>query len=217
MSKEIYKKQLLELLNDRIKSYHFILNKQLGEFTKKKKDGWDKFQLIFLNRNDTWEINIGMLIRKDFIEKIYHEASSFDPKYHRTTPTIGITIEKFINDGNEYRCYLSSENDVYRCVDYIERLFNDIALSFFEKYDNLSEMDRAVNVKNGDGIFSGLKYEGSLGIILAKLVINPEYDFFLHKYYAHYQKLNDGFYLPEYEKLVKILDDVVLATDLTNL
>src|ERR1700753_2794593 len=111
MNKKALKESQLELLHDLLKEYGFVLNKRQGEFTKKLKGGWDKFQLIFLNRDNGWEINFGMFIRKDAIEDIYHQASYFEPKYHKTTPSLGISIEKFINDGNEYRCYLSSEAD----------------------------------------------------------------------------------------------------------
>jgi len=206
MSKEVLKKNLLDLLRPRFKASDFTLNKELGEFVKKQKGGWEKFQLIFLNRKDTWEINLGMLIRKDVIEDIYHQASSFDKKYQKGTPTIGITVEKYINDGKEHRCYLGSEDDIERCAQYIENLFLKVAKPFFEEYDNIKAMDKAVNIKNGCSIFSGLKYEGNLGIILAKLVKNPDYDFFLEKYLNHYKTLANGFYLPEYLKLVKVLD-----------
>jgi len=208
MSKQTNKNRLLELLYDHIKQYNFVLNKQLAEFTKKQKDGWDKFHLIFLNRSEGWEINIGMLIRKDIVENIYHKASYFEPKYHKTTPTLGITVENFINDGKEYRCYLNSENDIEKCVTYIENLFIKIALPFFEKYDSLKEMDRVINIKNGESIFFGPIYGGSLGIILVKLVGNTNYSFFLEKYYNYYKNFSDGFYLPEYEKLVKVLDTI---------
>jgi hypothetical protein len=208
MSKEVLKKDLLESLRDPLEAYGFVLNKGLAEFTKKQKGGWNKFQLVFLNRKAGWEIDLGMLIRKDVIENIYHQASYFDPKYHKTTPSLGIAIEKFINDGNEYRCYLNLESDIESCADYIENLFIKVALPFFEQYDNLRKMDEAVNIKSGISIFSGLKYEGNLGIILAKLVKNPDYDFFLEKYLNYYKTLANGFYLQEYEKLVKVLDTI---------
>jgi len=208
MSIKTSKEKLLELLAPPFKAHDFVLNKQLGEFTRRRTAGWEKFQLIFLKRKDGWEINLGMLIRKDIIENIYHQASSFDPKYHKTTPTLGITVEKFRNDGNEYRFYLSSDSDIEKCTNYIEDLFIKVALPFFEQYDNLGTMDKAVNVKNGESIFSGLKYQGNLGIILAKLMKSPDYDFFLKKYYNYYKNLSCEFYLPEYEKLLKILDSL---------
>jgi hypothetical protein len=206
MRKEINKNKLLELVHDRIKKHGVRLNKRLAEFTEKQKDGWNKFQLIFLNRHKGWGINIGMLIRKNLVEDIYHQASYFAPEYHKTTPTIGITVESFINDGKKNRCYLNSENDIVTCMNYIEDLFIKIVLPFFKEYDSLEKMDEAVNIKNGISIFSGLKYEGNLGIILAKLVKNPDYTFFLKKYRDYYIHFSDGFYLPEFEKLTKVLE-----------
>ena len=198
MGKEKGKNNLLELLRERLKAHDFDLNKGLAEFTKKQKDGWNKFHLIFLNREAGWEINIGMLIRKNVVEDIYHQASYFEPKYHKTTPTLGITIEDFINDGKEYRCYLNSENDIEKCIEYIENLFIKVALPFFEEYNSLKKMDEVVNIKNGTSVFSGPIYGGNLGIILAKLVNNPDYAFFLEKYHNYYCNFCDGFYLPEY-------------------
>jgi hypothetical protein len=206
MSKGKNKSSLLELLSDRLKVYDFLLNKGLAEFTKKEPDGWSKFQLIFLNRDAGWEINIGMLIRKNIVEDIYHQASTFEPKYHKTTPTIGTAVENLINDNKKYRCYLNAEKDIEICLEYLEGLFVKIALPFFKEYSELKKVEKAVNIKNGKSIFSGLKYEGNLGIILAKLVNNPDYSFFLEKYRMHYVNFNDGYYLPEYEKLVKILE-----------
>ena len=208
MSKELNKNKILELLRDRLKVHGFILNKRLSEFTKKQKDGWDKFHLIFLNRYEGWEIDIGMLIRKNLVEDIYHKASYFEPEYHKTTPTLGITVEDFINDGKKYRCFLNSENDIEKCAKYIENLFVKVVLPFFEEYNSLKKMDEAVNIKNGTSIFSGLKYEGNLGIILAKLVKNPDYNFFLEKYRNYYIHFSNGFYLSEFEKLIKVLESL---------
>lgn len=205
MNKQNTKDVLLKLLSEQLKSYDFVLNKKDAEFVKKDQEGWLKYQLIFLNRDAGWEINLGMLIRKNIIENIYHQASYFEPKYHETTPTLGITVENFINNNKEYRCYLRSEKDIQTCLEFVMQTFTKIALPFFEKYNNIEEMDKAINIKSGNSIFSGLKYGGTLGIILAKLTKNRDYEFFLNKYWKYYADFSNGFYLPEYEKLVKVI------------
>jgi hypothetical protein len=209
MSKQKNKTRLLELLGLHLKPYGFALNKNRAEFTKREKSGWNKFQLIFLNRSAGWEIDPGMLIRQNVVEDIYHKASSYEPKYHKTTPTVGITVEKIIDDGRQHRCYLNSSEDIEECLNYIAGIFADVVLPFFVKYSTMEALDKAVNVKSGKSIFSGLKYEGSVGLILARLSKNPEYFFFLDKYRRYYIDLNDGYYLPDYERLITVLDDLI--------
>jgi hypothetical protein len=206
MEKNKLKINLLEKLSPFFKDLNFSLNKSVCEFTERCRWGWNKFHLIFLDRQYGWEINLGMLIRYHFVEDIYHKASYYEAKYHKTTPTIGISIEKFINDGKDYRCYLNSEDDIDICVNYIKTLFIKIAVPFYEKYDNLENLEEAINIENGASLFSGLKYEGNVGLILAKIVQNPNYDLLLEKYHKYYENLNDGFYLPEFKMLVKVLD-----------
>ena len=204
------KEKLLSKLEGELSQYNYKLKKSADEFIHKNKDGWFKFQLIFLERDDDWEINLGMLIRIDNIENIYHKASYFEPKYHKTTPTIGITVENYINDGNEYRFDLIKSQDIETCFNGILKLFKEIAIPFFEKYKSINEIEKAINVKEGNSIFSGIKYEGNLGIILAKLVNNPDYEFFKAKYLKYYTEDYDGFYLEEYLNIIKVLDSIVL-------
>jgi hypothetical protein len=200
------KEALLSKINNELVKYNFKLKKSLNEFTEINKDGWHKFQLIFLVRENGWEINLGMLIRKNMVEDIYHKASYFEPKYHKTTPTIGITVENYINDGSECRFDLTEEKDIEICFTGIIKLFKKIALPFFDKYEDIEAIEKAINVKEGDSIFSGIKYEGNMGIILAKLVNNPDYNFFKQKYLKYYSENYDGFYLEEFENILKILE-----------
>ena len=208
MTNRELRNSLLDLLALEVKPCDFVLNKAQAEFTNRLKDGWEKFQLIFLTRSEGWEINPGVLIRKNVVEDIYHKASYFEAKYHKTTSTIGIPLENFNNDGNMYRLTLSIESDIIPCYNRLVLLFNDVAIPFFEKYNKLEELDREVNIENRKSVFSGLKYEGNLGIILAKLVNNPHYSKLEEKYRNYYKQLANGFYLPEYEGIVEVLKSV---------
>lgn len=196
---------LLVLLAAEFEPYGFVLNKAQAEFTKRSPDGWQKFHLVFLVRSEGWEINPGMLIRKNVVEDIYHKASYFEPKYHRTTPTIGIPMADFIRDGKDYRFQLNTEADLTPDFQGLAALFKQVVLPFFGQYDSIEELDREVNIETRKSIFSGLKYEGSVGLILAKLTDNPRYNQLERKYRSHYQLLSNGFYLPEYEGVVEAL------------
>jgi hypothetical protein len=208
MTNRELRNSLLDLLALKLKPSGFVLNKAQAEFTNRLKDGWEKFHLIFLVRSEGWEINPGVLIRKNVVEDIYHKASYFEAKYHKTTPTIGIPLENFNNNGNKYRLTLASEADIIPCYHKLLVLFNNVAIPFFEKYSSLEELDREVNIENRKSVFSGPKYEGNLGIILARLTNNPHYHKLEEKYRNYYQQFSNGFYLPEYEGIVEVLKGV---------
>lgn len=195
-------------LSKELFQYNFKLNKQTSEFTREKKYGWDKFQLVFINMGSRWEVNFGLLMRIDMIENIYHEGLYYESKYHKTTPTIGITIEKYINDGNEYRLYIDTNSELDSCTDKVLQLFKSIALPFFEKYESIQKLDEAINVELGSSIFSGIKYGGNLGIILAKLNNNPSFGILENKYREYYKIFCNGFYLEEFENILKVVKKI---------
>ena len=203
---------LLVALSSELIPYGFVLNKSQAEFTRRAADGWHKFQLIFLMRSNGWEINLGLLIRKNLVESIYHQASYFEPKYHKTTPTVGLSVETLINDGQEHRFQLRTISDLTPCFEGILNLFNQVAIPFFAKYNSIEALDREVNVENRSSIFSWIN-QGSIGVILAKLVGNPKYVSLKKKYHSHYKKLSDGFYLPEYEGVVNALESRPMSID----
>jgi hypothetical protein len=195
------------VLNDLLK-YGFKLNKQTSEFTQKTTYGWNKFRLIFYNRSSGWDVDFGMVIRLNEVEKIYHMGSYFEEKYHSSTPTIGIDIGTYLNDEDNNRFFLDEDSDLNEFHIKTVKLFKEVALPFFEKYSTIQELDKAINVENGKSIFSGLKFEGSLGIILAGLSNNPKFSFFEQKYRDYYTRLAKGFYLKEYEDILKAVKNV---------
>ena len=208
MTNRELRNSLLDLLALELKPSGFVLNKAQAEFTNRMKDGWETFQLIFLMRSEGWEINPVMLLRRNLVEDIYHKASYFEAKYHKTTPTIGIALENFYNDGNGYQLTLASDIDILPCYHRLLYLFNKVAIPFFEKYSSIEELDKEVNIAHRKSIFSGPKYEGNLGIILAKLVNNPHYSKLEEKYRNYYKQLDNSFYLSEYEGVIKVLKSI---------
>ena len=202
-NKELRNALLTSLASD-LSVNGYLLNKGLEAFTKKLPDGWNRFSLTFLDY-DGWEVKPSMLIRKNLVEDIYHRTSFFEPKYHNTTPTIGISVENLLNNGSDYRFLLTEEKDIEPCRQWVLKTFFDIAEPFFTKYNSLEELDKAVNVLQGKSIFSGPKFEGNVGIILAKLVGNIHYNEFVEKYRKYYEWFSNGYYMPEYEGVLKTL------------
>ena len=199
---------LLNALDNNLRAYGFVLNKRKGTFRRKNKEGWHDFQLVFLSRSPGWEVKIGLLIRKNIVEEIYHKASFFEPKYHKETPTIGVALENYISDGHDYKFTLEKIADISHCYSEILNLFTDIAEPFFVLYNSLEKLDKAINVEQGCSIFTGIKFEGNVGVIIAKLVGNPKYEQLKNKYRKYYEKLSNGFYLSEYEGVLRVLEEL---------
>jgi hypothetical protein len=202
--------RLLLLLAAEFESYGFVLNKAQAIFTKRVPNGWQKFQLVFLVRSEGWEINPALLIRNDIVEKIYHKASYFEAKYHKTTATVGLPIEKLINNGYAYDFHnfqLHTESDLNPTFQGLITLFKEVAIPFFQQYDSLEKIDNEINKENGARLFTWTSH-GSIGLVIAKLVGNSRYDQLEKKYRKYYEQIDNGFYLPEYEGVVRIVKDL---------
>lgn len=208
--KKLLKEELLERLDNTLQKEGFKLSRSAGEFTKRKSDGWWKYQVIFLDRDYGWELNLGMLIRKNVVEEIFHEISGFGEQYKKGTPTIGITVENYLHDKNDrYRFDLQNDADIENIRRQLIGIFYDYAVPFFEKYDVIGEIEKAVNAMNVDvdnSSLTGPVFNGFKGIILAKLCNKENYRSLMRDYYEYYSNFSDGFYLPNFEKLIAYLD-----------
>ncbi len=198
---------LLALLKVEFEPYGFVLNKAKAEFTRRVPDGWQKLQLVFLVRSEGWEINPALLVRKNVVENLYHQASYFEAKYHKITPTIGLPIADFIQDGHDYRFHLNTEADLSPAFQDLVALFKQVAIPFFQQYDSLKDIEKEVNTETRKSIFPWLN-QGSVGLILAKLVASPQYDQLEKRYRSYYEQLSKGFYLSEYEGVVELLKNI---------
>lgn len=208
MSDRELRQALLNALYGQLSPIGFALNRGEASFKRRNKEGWHEFQLIFLSRRPGWDIKLGLMIRKNIVENLYHKASYFEPKYHKTTPTIGISVENYIDDGNEYCYSLYTISDITKCYFEISKVFSDIAEPFFARFDKIENIEKEVNIESRKSIFTGPKYEGNVGIILAKLVKNPNYEQLKTKYQNYYEWLSNGFYLPEYNAVVEELKKI---------
>ncbi len=203
---EFLKSELLKGLNVKLKDFGFKLNKSSGEFTKKNKDGWYKYQIVFLNRNGGWELKPSLLLRFDIVEDIFHKTSGFEERYKKGTPTIGTSIEDYQTDNNNYRFYLTDENQIDAIEQNLFLLFKKIALPFYEKFNSLEKVDKALNNDLEDTSLTGDIFKGSKSLIVAKLIGRDNYKELEDFYLQYYKEFANGFYFPDFKKLTKFLE-----------
>lgn len=200
------KTEFLNELSKKLLEYNFILKKASSEFIKKNRGSFLNYSLVFLSRDEGWEINPTMGIRINSIEEIYHTTSGFEEKYQKSTPTISTSIESFLNDGKEHRFTLEEENQINNAVIVFLDIFRNISLPFFEKYSSLKAIDAVLNENPQDTSLTGAIFKGSKGLILAKLTNRYNYPELVKIYTDQYQQLADGFYLNDFKKLISILE-----------
>lgn len=204
--RDFLKTEMLKELDAKLKDFGFKVNKATGEFTKKNKDGWCKYQVVFLRINGGWELKPSLLLRFDIVENIFHEISGFEEKYKNGTPTIGTAIEDYQVDNGTYRFQLIEESQIDIIARELFLLFKKVALPFFEEFNSLGKIDAALNVDLGDTSLTGSIFKGLKALIIAKLMGRSNYKELKDFYLSYYKEFSNGFYLPDYNRLTNYLE-----------
>lgn len=206
--RDFLKTELLKKLNEHLTQHGFKLNRQLAEFTRRSKSGWHQYQIVFVLKDSGWDIRPAIFIRVHQVEDIFHRTSGFEPKYQKGTPTIGLSLSSYVDEPNKYSYMLTEESQIDELASLYLSAFDELALPFFQKYDDLDVMEKIINSDPYDIKFTGPIFKGSKGLILAKLTKRDNYDELVRRYTHYYEQLSDGFYLPSFKALVDSLETV---------
>lgn len=205
-NREFLKNEVLVRLNEKLNSFGYKLSKSTCEFTKKTDFGWNKYQIVFLVRNNGWELKPSLLVRFDIVENLFHQISDFDKRYQKGTPTIGTSIEDLNNPLiTQTRFELTNEAEINHVVSGLFELFENVAVTFFEKFDKLSSIDDKLNSNISNTSLTGDIFKGTKSLIIAKLMKRQDFDKLEDVYHSYYMNFADGFYLPEYLRLRELL------------
>lgn len=203
--RDFFKNEVLRLLNVRLQPFGFKLVKSASEFVKKTDLGWNKYQIVFLLKDNGWEIKPSLLVRFNIVENLFHQISDFDEKYQKGTPTIGTAIEDLDVSGLDARFILDKESKIDSIVEGLFELFKTIALPFFERFNSLEALDKSLNNNPEDTSLTGSIFKGTKSLIIANLIKRNDFDNLKDIYQKYYESYADGFYLPEYLRLKALL------------
>jgi hypothetical protein len=204
--REFLKNEVLSRLGEKFNFFGYRLSKSACEFTKKTDFGWNKYQIVLLIRDNGWELKPSLLVRFDVVENLFHQISDFDKKYQKGTPTIGTSIEDLCNSSvTSTRFELTNESQINGVVSGLAQLFENVAVPFFERYNNLSSIDEKLNSNVKDTSLTGDIFKGTKALITAKLTRRNDFDELATMYKSYYESFADGFYLPEYLRLRELL------------
>lgn len=117
--------------------------------------------------------------------------------------------------GKETYVQIASPEDLPAAVDTIVTMFKSVGLPYFEKYSNLLNIDNALNAAPDTPcehrIMNYLR--AATGVIVARLVGRKDYEELIVAYHNQMKRFAGGFYLSQYEKLLKVLADVPFGKD----
>ena len=200
----LLKNAILNGLEEKLAIYGFKMNKSLPGFRKKTIYGWQDFHLVFLVREKGWEIKLGLLVRFNIVEDIYHQISGFEKKYQKGTHTIGVPVEDLKKNWEELD--LCEESQIDYIKNKVFELFKSIALPFYDKYNDIKMVDKSLNNVPEDTSLAGSIFKGAKSLIIAKLLNRADFAKLEEIYQAYYENFANGFYLPEYLKLKDYLN-----------
>ncbi len=206
MKKNFLKQQVLNSLDEKLKIFGFKSKKSDDSFVQNTEFGRNMFSVTFLKKGTGWNIRPGLLIRFDIVENLFHQISDFEKKYQKGTPTMGTSIEDLDINGLETRFDLTEEEQIDIVTDKLFELFKSVGIPFFEKNNELRSAERAVNQDVSSTHLTGPIFKGMKGLILAKLFNRKDFTILQEKYLHYYENFSDGFYLPEYKRLMELLN-----------
>jgi len=201
------KQQVLKSLDDKLEKFGFKFKKSDDSFVQNTVSGWNMFSVVLLKKGTGWNIRPGLLIRFNIVEDLFHQISDFEKKYQKGTPTLGTSIEDLDIDGLESRFDLTEEGQIDLVSDKLFELFKSVGVPFFEKHKELHSAERAVNQDVNNTHLTGPIFKGTKGLVLAKLLNRKDFTALQEEYLHYYENFSDGFYLPDYKRLMELLNN----------
>jgi hypothetical protein len=183
LKSEEIKGKVAQQIGDMLSKEGYVYKKSMNEFTLKKGDFAYTFNIEQVAWSNSFSLNVNLFVSQKKIEDVL--AKILGKLRHRNT--IGEELGRIYRspDGREVVngdmvIWLRQDEDLEAALETLEWYYKDIAKSFFEKYSTLGALDDILNNPPFDycpahvgGMFNDRCMKG---LIVARLVDNPEYD-----------------------------------------
>ncbi len=187
----------------------FKLVKSRRRFERRRGPVADAFTLTLLRASAGTRIQPGVNIRYEELDRIYHQVSGARPADRVHHAAISFGIATVFGDRARYEVMLAGLNRVDDAGTALMRIFEDVALPFFDRHSTIADVDRLYNEDPSSSLarhyllhhFARCAY----ATIAAKLVGNPRYDEITRIYAAFLQEVGGGYRATDYEKLRELL------------
>ncbi len=208
-------KQIKELiafgLTDLFEKDGFVYKKTINQFEKKEDDYTSIFNILQTAWSNHISISIRLYISQKQIENIYEKIVG---KSHKLS--IGNTIDtiyaspdgrKVVNGDLSINIYF--DDDVEAAVESLENYYNTIAKPYFEKYQTLNAIDDILNnppfEHSPANAGLGLDERCMKGLIVARLVDNPNYEKLVNTYDEAIKRTMNEESIGNYQKVKEYL------------
>jgi hypothetical protein len=203
---KLLKSKIIDLLESKLNNVGFKYVKKYDGFLKKDDKGWQLYQLLFLEFNEYVEIKPNLLLRINEIEDEFHSISGFEEKFQAGTPTIGISIEKFLKN-SECNKKLSMDSNPYYLSEYYFELFKRTGENFLNKYYSITTIADLFVTDEMSELYSGPIFKGFKKLIIANKLGLENYDEIKSFYFDYYTNFSNGYYLKNYTDLIKKIEN----------
>jgi len=186
-SKEI-KERIAHEFGEFLSQDNFLYKKTGNEFVRAQNEFTDIFNMLLTAWSDHYSLDVRLYISHKKVEKIF---DSIVGKSHKLT--IGNTIERIakspdgrqVVNGNMYILLLQSE-DIDAAVETLNGYYKNFAKPYFERYHSLEAINDIINNQPFEHcpahIGGNLDERCMKGLIIARLVNNPNYEQLLAAY-----------------------------------
>jgi hypothetical protein len=199
----------LDVLTEKLKYDGFKCIRNHREFVRTFSLGQQKFFTHFTkwHGDDGFYIDTGIIIRFDKIEDFYHETSYFEKKYQKGTFTIGYGLDNYLNNGNSvFQRYVTNEKEAVEASEYCYSLYKEIVVPLFDKYNTFESLHILLNSEPYQkiGLVNSI-HRGIHAVIVAYIlnISESELNRLIKIYSQQYSEMADGFYKPEFDKVVE--------------
>lgn len=170
---DVLKRELFSSVGEALARYAFRVNVKKDSFLRAHDGVVEIFQLVCLDGKPGLRVQPNVAVRINLVEDIFHQTTGFEPKYQKDTPTIGGAIGNLVaNDNCAAEFLLESSDQVPEISRQIVDTFLDLALKYYERFTQLTEIDKEQNEnlldRTPNRAASWLR--ASSGIIVAKLL-----------------------------------------------
>jgi hypothetical protein len=189
--------------------FHFATRSK--SFVHNQGDVTESFLVTCTDAKPGYWVEPGVALRYESVERIFHRTSGWDPKFQEDTFTLGTRIGCLIDGkGTSCRLLLEAETEVPVIASQLLEIFKKFALPYFFRFSTLAAVDAELNNEPAEKSIhrAGAWLKCSTGLIVAKLVGRPDYDWLASTYTEILRRDNKGFYAQRFESLVGYLNSL---------
>lgn len=159
---------------------------------RKSKNQVDIMQLLVHVYGGYWQVTPHIYIRNREIEEYYDRLTNSTIDFVTIGGELSVLMTKQLNPSEPIKYNIATESQLNYCISDISQKMNSFGEEYFEKYNNLSALDKILNdqpeLRSIHMIVNPTRC--IRGLIVAKLINNPKIENLIHIYSQKMEDVN---------------------------